>query len=147
MGYKVPAALLAETFDLCRRCGGGQRECQVIWTSTWAEPLTICRVVHPQHRAHGGGFELADDWINDFWLDLARTEQGIRVQVHTHPREAFHSSIDDAYPILHSVGFLSLVIPNFALGPVGFENAYLAEITSKGRWREVSPDSRLQVIA
>lgn len=145
MRYKVPAALLAETFDLFRQCGGGRRECQVIWTSTWAEPLTISRVVHPRHRAHGGGFELDDDWINDFWLELARTGQGIRVQVHTHPHEAFHSSIDDEYPILHSVGFLSLVIPDFARGPVGFECAYLAEIGPDGRWLEVTPDSRLQV--
>lgn len=68
---------------------------------------------------------------------------GIRVQVHTHPEEAFHSETDDAFPIIHKPGFLSLVIPNFGLGPTGFENAYLTEIQPDGRWQEVAIPSRL----
>jgi hypothetical protein len=146
MRYRIPSTLLSETFDWFRRCGEAQRECQVLWTSEWALPAAIIEVVHPQHLAHPGGFELASDWINGLWLELARAGRGIRVQVHTHPKEAFHSGIDDDYPIIHSAGFLSLVIPDFASGPVGFERAYLAEITSDGAWREVSADSRLEII-
>ena len=121
------------------------RECQVVWTSSWATPDDICEVVHPRHRSHGGGFELDSTWINEFWLELARTGRGIRVQVHTHPREAFHSAIDDAYPIIHSVGFLSLVIPDYGVGSAGFERAYLAEIDPQGDWRSVQIDSRLEI--
>ena len=40
----------------------------------------------------------------------------------------------------------SLVIPNFGLGPVGFEETYLTEIQPDGRWMEVSIDSRLVLI-
>lgn len=147
MRYQVPAALLAETFRVFRQCGGGRRECQILWTSPWANSLKIRRVVHPSHRAHRGGFELDDGWVNAFWLDLARTGEGVRVQVHTHPGEAFHSATDDAFPIVQTSGFLSLVIPNFARGQVGFERAYLAEIATDGRWLEVPPESRLEVIA
>lgn len=146
MRYRVPAALVQETFDFLRKCGGGRRECQVLWLSTWLDPSAICKVIHPRHCAHHSGFELDSHWINEFWLDLARTHQGIRVQIHTHSHEAFHSAIDDDFPIIHSVGFLSLVIPNFACGPVGFERAYLAEIAGDGRWIEVEPESRLEVI-
>lgn len=146
MRYRIPAGLLARTFDFFRRCGGGARECQVVWTSAWAKPEDVCDVVHPRHRSHGGGFELESAWINEFWLELARTGKGIRVQVHTHPFEAFHSGIDDAYPIIHSVGFLSLVIPDYGLGPIGFESAYLAEIDAAGQWREVPVHSRLEII-
>jgi hypothetical protein len=146
MRYQVPVALLQETFDFLRGCGGGQRECQVLWTSRWADPHLICSVIHPRHRAHGGGFEIESEWINSFWLDLACREQGIRVQIHTHPCEAFHSTVDDAYPILHHVGFLSLVIPDFARGPVSFDRAYLAEIGADGRWREIAPEDRLEII-
>jgi hypothetical protein len=101
--------------------------------------------VHPDHKAHAGGFELSSAWISRFWGELSRTGRGIRVQVHTHPREAFHSSTDDAFPIIHSVGFLSLVIPDFANGAVGFERAYLAEIMADGKWRSVAPQSRLEI--
>ena len=47
---------------------------------------------------------------------------------------------DDEYPIIQiqTPGFLSLVIPNFGLGPVDFDEAYLTEIQPNGRWKEVT---------
>src|SRR4051812_32975161 len=116
MRLRLPSTLLARTFSHFRECGAGQRECQALWVSPWSAPETITQVVHGQHRAHVGGFEVKDAWLHQFWIELARTNCGIRVQVHTHPEEAFHSATDDAYPIVHSTGFLSLVIPNFAQG-------------------------------
>lgn len=145
MRYRISADVLARTFSHLRRCGAGRRECQVVWTSPWASPETIGKVVHPRHRAHAGGFELDSAWLSRFWLDLARTGWGIRVQIHTHPYGAFHSAIDDAYPIIPSTGFLSLVIPRFAMGDIGFEGAYLTEIQDNGTWREVPIASRLEV--
>ncbi len=145
MRYQIPDALLRETFAILRKCGQGRSECQALWLSKWAYPEQICAVVHPRHSSHGGGFQVASNWINDLWRELSRTGCGIRVQIHTHPAEAFHSAIDDAYPIIHEVGFLSLVIPDFGLGPVGFENAYLTEIASDGTWKQVSIETRLEV--
>jgi hypothetical protein len=144
--YRLPASLFAETFDHFRQCGCGRRECQVVWISPWASPDTITDVVHPRHDAQMGGFVLRDDWLNAFWLQLAEQQKGVRVQVHTHPNEAFHSPIDDAFPIIHSSGFLSLVIPDFGLGQLGFGGAYLAQIQPDGRWREVPIDQHLVVI-
>jgi hypothetical protein len=86
---------------------------------------------------------LDDTWLNEFWLELGATGMGIRVQVHTHPGAAFHSRTDDEFPIIHTPGFLSLVIPNFGLGPIGFHEAYLAEIQPGGHWRKVAIASRL----
>ena len=145
MRYRVPRELLAQTFAHFRTCGEGRRECQVLWTSPWSNPEVITRVVHGEHRAHTGAFELNSGWLHGFWLDLSHTACGVRVQVHTHPFEAFHSPTDDAYPIVHSTGFLSLVIPRFALGPVGFEDAFLAEIQADGRFHEVPIHSRLEI--
>lgn len=146
MRYRVPDALLRETFATLRRCGHGRRECQALWLSEWSLPEQICAVVHPQHSSHAGGFQVASKWINDLWGELARTGRGIRVQIHTHPTEAFHSAIDDAFPIIHEVGFLSLVIPDFGLGPIGFEGAYLAEIGADGKWRQVPIGARLELV-
>jgi hypothetical protein len=143
--YRLPSEVLEETFKHLRECGRGHEECQVLWVSPWDKPEVITRVVHPKHAAHGGGFVLDDQWLNDFWMELGDTNSGIRVQVHTHPAEAFHSKTDDDYPIIHKPGFLSLVIPNFGLGPVGFDDAYLTEIQPDGRWRKVTIPSRLVV--
>jgi hypothetical protein len=138
--------VLAETFTELRRCGQGRRECQVLWTSPWDKLVTIDRVVHPKHQAWGEGFELDGPWLNLFWQELMATNSGIRVQIHTHPGRAFHSATDDAWPIIHTQGFLSLVIPQFGKGPVGFTGAYLAELDETRGWKEVPITSRLEVV-
>lgn len=146
MRILVPQAILKTTFQHLRNCGRGERECQVLWTSPWGASQTITGVVHPKHRSHAGGFVLDGPWLNTMWLDLAVRGQGVRVQIHTHPGEAFHSPTDDRFPIVHTPGFLSLVIPNFAQGPIGFRDAYLAEIDADGRFRPAPLASRLSIV-
>jgi hypothetical protein len=145
MIYRLAQQMLQTTFEHFRHCGRGRDECQALWLSSWEKPEAITQVVHPKHVAEFGGFILDDAWLNAFWLELGDTNCGIRVQVHTHPHDTFHSETDDAFPIIHRPGFLSLVIPNFALGPVGFDDAYLTEIQPDGSWRQVPIESRLVV--
>jgi len=137
--------LFNESFATLRDCGDGRRECEVLWVGPWTAPHTVTRVVHPLHESHGGGFQLNDAWITKFWLELARNGEGVRAQVHTHPGAAFHSHTDDAYPIIHTEGFLSLVIPRFAKGGPTLEDTFLVEIDNRGAWREVDPEARLHV--
>lgn len=141
--YRLPRRIVEQTFNQFRRCGEGRRECQALWLSSWDSPDVITAVVHPKHEAHVGGFVLDDNWLSRFWLRLAKENLGVRIQVHTHPGEAFHSPTDDEYPLIHTPGFLSLVIPNFALGPVGFQDSYLTEIQLDGTWRQVSVSDRI----
>lgn len=141
--FILAPGLLERSFAYFRDCGQGRRECQVFWIGSWRSPEAIQHVVHPKHAARGDGFVIDDVWLSRFWLELAESKSGIRVQVHTHPRRAFHSVTDDRFPIIHKPGFLSLVLPDFGLGPVGFDGAYLTEIQNDGRWKQVSIDSRL----
>ena len=143
--YRLPRRMLDETFATFRSCGAGQRECQLYWVSPWDTPFNLTEVVHPQHLSSKYALSIDGSWINTFWNDLADRKLGVRVQVHTHPGEAFHSPTDDAYPLIHETGFLSLVIPGFAMGPLGFDDAYLTEIQPDGSWREVRVNSRLGV--
>lgn len=144
--YRLPQAALAEIFAVVRRCGGGRNECQALWIGPWAEPDVIARVVHPSHRAHNAGFELEGEWLTRFWIELAGSKSGVRAQVHTHPGRAFHSATDDAWPMVHTPGFLSLVIPCFGLGPIGLDGTFLAELGRDGQWREVDATQRLKVV-
>lgn len=143
---RVPAKVLHQTFAELRRCGDGRRECQVLWTGPWSSPNDVTTVVHPTHRALGDGFELDSAWLSNFWQRLTRTSEGIRVQIHTHPAAAFHSTTDDSWPIIHTPGFLSLVIPRFAQGDVGFSEAYLAKIGTDGKWESARVSDHIEVI-
>lgn len=143
--YHLTQHLLDATFSHFRACGRGRRECQVLWLSSWDQPEIITDVVHPEHKAHVGGFVLDDRWLSAFWLRLGRDNKGVRIQVHTHPRDAFHSLTDDQYPIIHTPGFLSLVIPDFGLGTACFEQAFLTEIQADGRWHNATIRERLLI--
>lgn len=146
MTYVLSRNLLEHTFKIFNECGCGQRECQVLWTSSWQSPDIITNIFHSKHGSHRYNFEVDSSWLNKLWLDLAEMEHGIRFQVHTHPNEAFHSSTDDEFPIIHSTGFLSLVIPDFATGSATLERAFLTRIHEDGNWREVSITKNLKVI-
>ena len=141
--YSLPNRMIEETFATFRSCGANKQECQLYWLSPWSNPLELTEVVHPKHWASRQGLSVNSKWIDLFWNDLAQRGVGVRVQVHTHPSEAFHSATDDVFPLLFDAGFLSLVIPDFAMGPIGFRKAYLTEIQSNGRWKEVDIDSRI----
>lgn len=86
------------------------------------------------------------EWLNAFWQELTKTRSGIRVQVHTHPGRAFHSPTDDAWPIVHTPGFLSFVIPDFANGPASFAGAYLAQLRGDGCWEQAAITDHLVVV-
>jgi proteasome lid subunit RPN8/RPN11 len=144
--YRISRAALAETFGYLRDCGRGKRECVLFWTSSWeSNESDITGVVHPRHGAHCGGFEIDADWLNVFWSELADRKESIRVQVHSHPGEAFHSATDDAFPVVHTPGFLSLVIPKFGLGDIGLDGAFLARLEESGRFRQVPIEDHLVI--
>jgi hypothetical protein len=46
--------------------------------------------------------------------------------------------------LVHLPGYLSLVIPCFARGPVGLEGSYLAMRRKQGGWSQLDPASALR---
>jgi hypothetical protein len=142
---QIAKGVLEQTFEHLRRCGVGRAECVVYLTGSIDDPSTVDGVEHPRHTAGPAGYDLDSDAIGQLWNKLAASRRSIRVQVHTHPGVAYHSSRDDALAIVQTPGFLSLVIPNFALGEVGFDGAFLAQYTGDGRWIEVLLAEHLRV--
>lgn len=128
--------VLAATFHQFRDCGRGHRECVAYWCASAAEPDLLTRVVHPIHSASRAGYTVDDPWVLKFFQALYHDGEVARVQVHTHPHEAGHSWIDDAYALVPAAGFLSLVIPDFGTGPVTFDRTHLVELTRDGDWVE-----------
>ena len=143
--YHLPRRMIDRTFATLRGCGAGKRECQLYWASQWDNPSKLTDLIHPLHSSSRFGLSLNDVWISALWLELADKGLGVRVQVHTHPGDAFHSATDDAFPLIHEAGFLSLVLPDFALGPIGFERAFLTEIQADGSWKQVPIDQKFLI--
>ncbi len=138
--------VLERAFEHLRRCGAGRTECVVYLTGPIDAPALVDGLVHPKHTAGAVGYDLASSAIAKLWRELVASRRSVRLQVHTHPSGAYHSSRDDAHALIHTPGFLSLVIPNFALRDVGFSGAFLAERTEDGGWIAVPVEERLVLV-
>jgi hypothetical protein len=143
MSLRLRKGLLREAFSILREHGAGRSECVVYLTGARSEPGQVDEVLHPVHLARPGFYEIDGAWLTNTWIDLARKDREVRVQVHTHREEAFHSKTDDDFPLLQTEGFLSLVIPEFATGPIGLTDSFLAELQGDGRWLELNPTREL----
>lgn len=142
---RLPLTVLEESFAQLLRCGAGCKECVVYWCASVDEPDLLTRVVHPVHRAGPTWYEVDSAWVTRFFLRLRQDRQTVRVQVHTHPSAAGHSSVDDQFSLVPAPGFLSLVIPGFATGRVGLDDAYLGRMQPTGTWAELDPEEVLRV--
>lgn len=137
--------VLETTFEHLRRCGAGRRECVAYWTGPLDEPGHVDRVERPLHRATVHGYEVDSAWVTTSFLALRDQRRTVRLQVHTHPGRAGHSETDDRFALVTAPGFLSLVIPDFALGPVGFDGAVLVALGENAEW-EAQPISAIEVL-
>lgn len=129
------------TVEQLRRCGSG-RECVAYWCAAIGAPDVVPKVVHPVHVSTPSYYEVDDAWLSRFWVSLHESGLMVSAQVHTHRGDAFHSPTDDAWPMVHTDGFLSLVIPRFARHPLSSDTMYLAELVD-GRWLSRPPRSRI----
>jgi hypothetical protein len=141
---RISLQMVAHSFAAFRTCGRGERECVVFWTGPLDDPDVADDIVHPSHTSHFGSYCVEPSWIVKFWRRLADERRAVLLQAHTHPGRAFHSVTDDRFPMIQTRGFLSLVLPNFALGDASLANARLYELHDGGVWRAV-PMSTLVV--
>lgn len=145
MPLRVAPHVLGATFAAFRACGRGRHECIVYWLGPVEVDAFVDEVVHPVHAAALGGYEIDGAWITTFWLDLATRGKTARLQAHTHPGRASHSTTDDDWALVHTPGFMSLVLPRFAMGAVSLDGAHLVKRTTDGGWRPTRAEVTLRL--
>ncbi len=60
-------------------------------------------------------------------------------QIHSHPTDAYHSETDDAYPIVTTLGGISIVVPDFAKRSFVLEECAVYRLMPGEGWIELSP--------
>lgn len=137
---------VGRTFHILQRCGRGECECAVYWTGPTCEDR-VDLIEHPNHNRSAFGYEVHDNWLTEFWKRLAESKRSAKVQVHTHPGQAFHSATDDQWPLVSQPGFLSIVIPNFATGQPSLENTWIGCLQPDGTWRHLKSPAEAIIVA
>lgn len=132
----VAKDLLDRTFEVFRACGGAELECVAYWTGPRGDASVMDGLQHPNHESNAFGYSVDSDWLSKFFLDLYEEHRSARAQIHTHPGAAFHSVTDDKHALVPAPGFISIVIPDFAQGQIGFEGAAMYRMSDAGLWVE-----------
>ena len=130
--------------DLCDACDGQLRDAGktgnerfVLWSGIIRDRRLLLKTMHvPRQKAYrlAGGLcvRVDADELHRLNVWLYEHEERLAIQVHSHPTEAFHSDTDDTYPMVTTLGGLSLVVPDFAENGVRGPGTALYRLSSSG---------------
>lgn len=116
--FFVPGNVVADTERSLRGAGRDGYELFVLWSGTREGSSFNVRAAHvprqTSYRSRRGLYvRVEGDALHKLNTWLFDNGQVLGAQVHAHPTDAYHSDTDDAFPIVTTLGGLSLVVPDF----------------------------------
>jgi hypothetical protein len=142
--FRVPATIVAQTEKALRDAGAEGYEAFVLWSGRQNGRLFEVRTIHvPKQDSYrlDTGLCVRVDGNELHRLNVWLYEAGeiMAIQVHAHPSEAYHSETDDMYPIVATLGGLSIVAAEFCRGGLFTPSTAIYRLSSDG-WTEPAAD-------
>ena len=140
--YIVLRSILRESAATLRSLSGGMRESVILWIGVADDRnAQVSGITVPKQFTSAKHFEVPLDERLRLTQWLAYSGAKLLVQLHTHPRKAFHSLADDRLALPRHTGALSIVIPNFGVKWYGnLEETSVNRHLGGGVWTELSPE-------
>lgn len=142
MTLRCNRKIVEMTIASLREAGNSELEGIVLWLSDRRKPQLIVEAYIPRHVAYADRFWMSYDDMSAMMNHLRSNRRSVAAQVHSHPKLAFHSWIDDQYAIPRHAGALSIVVPFFAAETTTDNFAHSAAffvLSSEGKWQPVTP--------
>lgn len=138
---QVREAIIRKTLSVLQEAGMQQIERILLWLAPLkGETVEIAEIYIPLQIAEVDYFHIPREGVASMLQHLKAKKLKVVAQVHSHPREAFHSPADDRWAIINHLGALSLVLPYFALhtAPQDFvQHAVVFEMSHSKKWEEI----------
>ena len=142
----ISSSLVDKTLAQLQSVGRRRSEHVLLWLGKRENGnISINKLWIPEQLAGRDFFEIPPRSMQALFDELRRERLMVAAQVHTHPREAFHSWADDTWAIVRHAGALSLVLPYFALktAPQNFvHDAAVFVLSQNNEWLEVPATDR-----
>jgi proteasome lid subunit RPN8/RPN11 len=129
------------TLGFLSTAGHRHIECIVLWLGKRnGDQVHVEEAYLPDQVAEEDMFLIPPASMTKLYAHLRAKRLMVAAQVHSHPREAFHSLADDRWAIIRHEGALSLVVPYFAsqTSVANFlDQTKVFQFTSSRTWDEV----------
>ena len=137
--YYLPRDLLERTMKVLRKRGLRKQEGLVLWAgaaSLNAEEAYLSCCIIPKRGYWGGGVRLTSRFLLKLSDELQKRDLLLLAQVHSHPGNFGHSYGDECKATNYRIGFVSIVVPWFALKETNdFSKCYVYEYEGNWKWR------------
>jgi hypothetical protein len=148
---RAPKEVIADTQAHLREVGRKGLEGVALWAGKHTAGIfTVERAIIPSQKAfrteQGLLYTVGPEELHRINVWLYENQMTLIAQIHSHPGAAYHSETDDSYPIVTTVGALSLVVPDFARAPFELENCAVYRLFSGRGWVELSTTEAEQLI-
>jgi hypothetical protein len=135
----MPRDCLVIAYDHMRKAGQERLEAVALFAGKEAGAVfTIEKTILPRQRAvsleDGLLYAVDGDELHRMNVWLYENNMSLIAQIHSHPTKAFHSATDDKFPIVATVGGISIVAPDFATGPVDLESCAIYRLIPDKGW-------------
>ena len=140
--FIVPSDICDQSDWQLRDAGRDRKERFLLWSGVVDRERFLVKNLHvPKQTAYsfedGLCVHVEADELHRLNVWLYNHSELLGVQVHSHPTEAYHSSTDDSYPMVTTLGGLSLVVPNFGEFGVRGQATALYRLTLGG-WKSIT---------
>lgn len=146
----ISPILVEQTLNILRDSGSRNSEGIVLWLGrNEAGGAKIIECYVPEHQADYDYFHIPPRAMSALLDYLGRKDYFVVSQVHSHPKKAFHSLVDDKWAIIRHEGALSLVLPYFASSATVsrfLDEVALFRLNARNIWEEVDIVTRKETI-
>jgi hypothetical protein len=139
--HLIPTMVMDVTREQVVSHGTAREEAALCWAGTVQDDIAIITTVLLFASAGDrGSVHVSPAQTGLLYAHCHARGLTLLAQVHSHPRDAFHSPVDERSPHSAECGFLSLVVPNFGACPFdSFESWAVFEQGTYETWREWEP--------
>ena len=142
--FQIPARIVTETEKTLRRAGAEGYEAFVLWSGRQHGRLFNVHTIHvPKQNSYrldsGLCVRVDGDELHRLNVWLYEAGEILAVQVHAHPDDAYHSETDDTYPIVATLGGLSIVAAEFCRAGLFTSSTAIYRLQREG-WTKQNSD-------
>lgn len=140
---ELAPGLAHATQELLRTASRARRESICVWAGrATTEVAIVTHLIQPVFESTAYSLTVSQDERFLLAQYLRQERLLMFADLHTHPEEAFLSSVDRARPFGARDGFYAGVIPDFAVGEVW--NGWRLYEVLQGQWTEVDIGERIR---